>query len=96
MTGEGIMTKWHDVECISEVKPPVRESESSSKVVYLRKGFVFHEGYTDEEGKEVPAKWTYKETTLPKDVIDLLAMTDENTEGIAGLEDALCELSMEE
>lgn len=89
-------TKWHDVECISDVKPSEREMESSNKVVYLRKDFTFHESYVDEEGKTVPAKWTYKETTLPKDVVDLLSMTDENTQGISDIEDALCELSMGE
>lgn len=82
---------WYDSECISEKKPDAREDSSSKKVVYLRKDFVFHEKTEEQE-----AKWTYKETTLPKDVIDLLEMTDTNTNGIADLEDALCELSMGE
>lgn len=87
--------KWHEVECISVVQPPAREDDSSKKVVYLRKDFTFHEAEGDpDSGDYKSARWTYLETTLPKDVVDLLTMTDDNTQGIANLEDALCELDM--
>lgn len=86
--------KWHEAECVSVTQPPEREYDSSNEVIYLRKDFIFHQAY-EEDNEMIPAKWTYKETTVPKDVAELLSMTDENTVGIAGLEDALCEISME-
>lgn len=88
--------KWYDAECISNTQPELKDDTSSRKVIYLRKDFVFHaeEGTAGTEEYK-PAKWTYKEITIPKEVAQLLAMTETNTDSIALIEDALCELDME-
>lgn len=85
---------WQDVECVSEVKPPARDDESSDAVVYIRKDFVFHRATMTPDGEEVPARWTYKETTVPKDAVELLNMADEASASIEAVEEALCDLSL--
>ncbi len=87
------MNRWKEVECVSESAPPVREDDISNSIIYLRKDFK-HIPEQEIGGQVMPAKWVYLETTIPKDVAELLDMTDSNTESIAGLEDALCEMTM--
>ena len=83
---------WVEAETVSRIQPPAREETISSTTIYLRKNFEFHPAHK-ENGEQVPDKWTYMECMIPKEVAELLRMTDDNTESIASVEDALCELS---
>ena len=86
---------WYRAECVSTLQPPVREDDISEYVVYLRKDFKYIPETVDSEGHTQSAKWTYLETTVPKEVAQLLDMTDKNSTDIADIEDAICILTSE-
>ena len=95
LIGEETLDKtWYDAECITELQPQTREENTSDFVVYIRKDFKFVPERIMDDGTAEPCKWIYKEATIPKDVVELLNMTDKNSTDIVDIENAMCELSM--
>ena len=57
---------WYPSENSNMTKPPVVDSESSKKYVYVRKDFEEVPEATIE-GQTIPAHWKWKEMKVPKE-----------------------------
>ena len=73
---------WRRVTNSSSVKPLAIDNTVSEFFTYIRKNFE-QETITDMDGTE-RIRWSYLETTVPKDVFEIYEQTVNNTNSIAG------------
>lgn len=86
---------WRKAENSDSVKPAIIDKVSSRKYVFIRKDF--EEVPTlDESGEQVGTHWEYYEKRILKEDWETYEQVMENTNDIATLEDAICDLTMGE
>lgn len=86
---------WRKSSSSGSVKPEALDKESSKVVVYVRKDFTEVPSH-DMDGTQTGTRWEYMENAVPKEDWGVYEQIVENMNGIADLEDALCELSTQE
>lgn len=85
---------WKRVTNSNDVKPHAIDESISRQYIYVRKDFE-QVTITDEMTGEEFTRWSYLETTVPKEVFDIYQATVTNASSIADLEDVICELTAE-